>query len=82
MPRRCTNSLSLAAAPSAVCFATIAMALLCPVLRAQPQPVFINTPDLIFPTGNTIQINALNTGDSIISGLSGGTIDPRAQSLL
>ena len=76
MPRRCTNSLSPTATPSAVCFATIAMALLCPVLRAQPQPVFINTPDLILPTGNTIQINALNTGDSLISGLSGGTIDP------
>ena len=77
MPRRCTTSLSRAAAPAAVSFATIAIALLCPGLLAQqPQPVFFNTPDIVFPTGNTTQINALNTGDSRISGLSAGTLDP------
>ena len=76
MTRGCKNSLSLAAAPSAFCFTTIAMALLCPALLAQPQQVFFNTPDIVFPTGNTIQINALNNSDTTISGLSGGTVDP------
>jgi hypothetical protein len=51
------------------------MALLCPVLRAQPQQVYINTPDVVLPTGNTIQVNALNTGNTLISGLMAGTID-------
>ena len=76
MTRRRKNSLSPAPALPAVCFAIIATPLLCPALLAQPtQQVFLNTPDIMFPTGNTIQINALNLSDSTISGLSGGTID-------